>query len=99
MAAPQEDPVIQLHRAQIAAVDREILGALNRRLGLVARLRAHKAARGLAFHDAAQEARVLADLREANAGPLSEEGLEALVGFLLAWTRREVTREDAPPEG
>lgn len=89
MARLTQDPIIQDHRERIAGLDRQILDALNARLTLVLRLKAHKAARGLAFHDPAQEGRVLADLHQANRGPLSGEGLEAIFRFILARIKRE----------
>jgi chorismate mutase len=54
--------MIQELRRQIAENDRRIAAALNARIALVARLKAHKEARGLGFVDAAQEERLLADL-------------------------------------
>lgn len=87
-----EDPIIQSCREQIAGLDRQILEALNNRIQLVERLRIHKAAQGLSFHDAAQEDRLIARLNQANPGPLSEEGLAELFRFILDWTKREVAR-------
>jgi chorismate mutase/prephenate dehydratase len=83
------DPIIESHRAQIAALDRQVLAALNQRIHLVKRLKDHKAAHGLGFHDATQETRVLAQLAQANEGPLSEEGLRAIFALILQWSKRE----------
>ena len=91
MTSLSEDPVIQQHRAQIAALDRTILEALNQRIHLVKRLKDHKAAQGLGFHDAAQEERVLAALAQANPGPLSEEGLRDIFQLIMTWSKREAT--------
>jgi chorismate mutase len=86
------DPVIQQHRAQIATNDLTILRALNARIDLVKRLKDYKATQGLDFLDAAQEERVLAELGQANAGPISDAGLREIYGFILDWTKREVAR-------
>ena len=84
-----QDPIIQQHRAGIAELDRQILEALNARIHLVKRLKEHKEALGLGFHDATQEDRLLSALSQANPGPLSEEGLQAIFKLILAWTKRE----------
>jgi chorismate mutase/prephenate dehydratase len=77
-------------RAQIATADREILQLVNRRLELVREIRAHKEANGLPFVDEGQEERLLTRLREANAGPLSADGVEQLFRELLALVKREL---------
>ena len=92
MTGSNRDPVIQSHREQIAANDLQILQALNLRIDLVKRLRAYKATQGLAFLDAAQEERVLAELSQANAGPMSDTGLREVFAFILDWTKRETLR-------
>ena len=90
MAHPSDDPVIRDYREQIAGLDRQILAAVNARIGLVRLLKAHKEALGRGFHDPDQEARLLADLVRANPGPLSEAGLRAVFGQILAQLKREV---------
>jgi 3-deoxy-7-phosphoheptulonate synthase/chorismate mutase len=77
-------------RAQISALDREVLDALNRRLELVARLKHHKEETGLAFLDPERERQMLAELRAVNVGPLSDEGVEVLLRALLDLTKAEV---------
>ncbi len=89
MADVDQDPVIEACRARIAQLDLAILEAVNARIGLVRRLRAHKASRGLGFRDPAQEARLLEVLARANPGPLSEAGLRDLFGRLLEVVRAE----------
>jgi chorismate mutase len=86
------DPTIRTYRAQIAELDLKLLEALNARIDLVKRLKDHKEARGLGFHDAAQEDRVLAALGRANRGPLSGEGLEAIFRLVLEWSKRDAAR-------
>jgi len=93
VAHSNQDPIIQAHRAQIAELDLRILETLNVRIDLVKRLKQHKEAQGLGFFDAAQEDRLLAALRQANRGPLSDEGLEAIFRLILDWTRHTASRE------
>ncbi len=83
-------------RAQIAALDQEILRALNRRIALVRQLKAHKDTLGLNFHDPDQERRVLAALSQANPGPLSEAGLRAIFETLLHWAKRDAAGGSGP---
>ena len=92
MPSPSPDSVIRTYREQISEIDLEIVKALNGRIKLVKNLKAFKEAQGLSFFDAAQEARVIAILMEANRGPVSNEGLRELYGFILEWTKREVAR-------
>ncbi len=87
-----DDPVIRDYREQIANIDRTILDALNERIRLVKRLKDHKEARGLSFHDPAQEKRVQASLRQANGGPLSEQGLQEIYGLIMEWSKRDAAR-------
>jgi chorismate mutase len=84
------DPFVDELRAQISALDREVLDAFNRRLELVARLKRHKDEHGLAFLDPDRERRMLEELRAANGGPLSDEGVAVLLAALLDLTRREL---------
>jgi chorismate mutase len=86
---PNQDPVVQDFREQIAATDLELLTTVNRRIDLVRRLKEHKAAAGLDFVDRAQEERLIDRLAEANPGPLSEDGLRALYQALLELVKRE----------
>lgn len=94
MTPANTDPALQSFREQIAALDRTILHALNARIALVQQLKDHKERMGLAFYDPAQEAKVLADLAQANPGPISTLGLQELYAFLLDWTKREVAGKD-----
>ena len=69
--------------------------AINKRLELVARLKAYKDSRGFDFVDTAREEWMLQDLLRANRGPLSADGLREIYAEVLALTKREV----APDEG
>ena len=85
------DPVVDELRARISSLDREVLEAFNRRLELVAELKRHKDETGLAFVDPDRERRMLDELRAANSGPLSAEGVTTLLQALLALTKAELT--------
>jgi chorismate mutase / prephenate dehydratase len=82
-------------REQIAAADAEILALVNRRLQLVAEIRALKEAHGIAFVDPGQEERLLARLQELNSGPLSKQGVERLFGEILALVKDELSEPAA----
>ncbi len=77
-------------RDEIAAIDREVLDALNRRLALVRRVNEHKAATGAPAIDARREAELLAELSRANRGPLSEEGVRTAFSALLDVMKQEL---------
>ncbi len=88
------DETITRLREQIAGTDRAILEAVNRRLELVARVRAYKESNGIAFHDPGQEERLLGALADANSGPLSDGGVRELFEAILDLSKREVARGD-----
>ena len=67
------DPFIEERRAQIAALDRSIVEAVNLRLELVSELKRYKESRGIGFVDRRREQRILDEVVRANPGPLSEE--------------------------
>jgi chorismate mutase len=77
-------------RARIAANDRDIVDAVNERLRLVADLWRLKDEHGTDRLDLDRERRLREHLAGANRGPLSAEGLDALVTELLALTKREL---------
>ena len=84
------DAVVVRLREQIAEQDRAVLDAVNARLQLVADLKRHKEREGIDFVDADQEERLLQRLEQANAGPLSRDGVRQLFEEILALTKREV---------
>ena len=94
MSDPNADPVIRSFREQLSDNDLAIVEAINTRLKLVARLKAHKHARGLDFVDHAREEWVLRYLSRANRGPLSDEGLQEIYAAIFDLTKREVTRAE-----
>lgn len=92
MAGLASDPIIQNFREQIAAIDLKLVEALNARIKLVKELKNYKESQGLSFYDAAQEERVITRLCRANPGPISDEGLQELFGYILEWAKREATK-------
>jgi chorismate mutase len=87
----RDDPLAEL-RAQIAANDRAIVDAVNERLRLVTELWRIKETHGNERFDPDRERMLRDELAAANGGPLSAEGLDALVSELLALTKRELDR-------
>jgi prephenate dehydrogenase len=85
-------------RDEIAAIDRELLDGLNRRLGLVQRVAEHKAGTGAAAIDARREAELLQQLADANRGPLSEQGVRSAFSALLDVMKQEVRTRRAAAE-
>lgn len=77
-------------RALVSANDRAIVEAVNERLRLVEELWGVKDEQGADRLDLDREQRLREHLRETNTGPLSPEGLDALVTELLALTKREL---------
>jgi chorismate mutase len=90
----EPDPVIKQFREQISDTDRAIVDALNRRLKLVAQIKAYKESRGLGFVDPEREEWMLQYLTRANQGPLSADGLRELFTVILDLSKREVARGD-----
>jgi chorismate mutase len=87
------DPVIRQFRDQISDNDLKIVDAINKRLKLVAQLRAYKAGAGMDFVDPDREAWMLTYVSRANKGPLSSEGLREIYDHILSLTKAELLRE------
>jgi len=92
------DPTVCRLRDEISDVDRAIIDAVNARLELVARLKRHKASKGIPFLDPDRERQLLDDLVLANRGPLSNDGLREFFCELLDLTKREMTHDGGPAE-
>lgn len=92
MPTGNDDPIVRQFREQIAAIDLEIVAALNRRVALVKQLHAHKAQHGYDFVDPAREEWMRAFVSRANEGPLSDESLIELYSHLVAVSKREAAR-------
>jgi chorismate mutase len=89
-----DDPVLEQLRDQITDTDRAIVAAINKRLELVAEVKAYKESLGIEFLDPAREQWMLDYLLRANQGPLSSEGLRELFATILDLSKREVSRVD-----
>ncbi|MGZ4354618.1 MAG: chorismate mutase [Gaiellaceae bacterium] len=77
-------------RAEVAAADRAILAAVNRRLELVREIKAHKERNGIGFVDPDQERRLIEALQRENPGPLSEARVRELFERILELVKREL---------
>jgi 3-deoxy-7-phosphoheptulonate synthase/chorismate mutase len=91
-----DDSVLHRLREEITERDRTILDAVNARLELAARIKAHKESHGIAFLDPDRERSMLEDLTRANRGPLSADGLRQLFATILDLTKREVSDGGGP---
>ncbi len=90
MTSPADHDRFAALRGEIAANDREVVEAVNKRLRLVAELWRLKDEQGTERLDPDREERLREELRAANDGPLSAAGLDRLVTELLDLTKREL---------
>jgi len=86
------DPVVGSIRDEIAALDVRLLSTINARIRKVAELREYKQQNGIDFLDPDREAWLVAYLKRVNGGPLSDEGVEELIQFVLDLVKREVAK-------
>ena len=80
-------------RAEIEALDRQLLKALNQRLELVAAVRDRKDKAGERWIDPEREAELVQTLVAANHGPLSEHGVRSIFSAVLDVLKQEVAAE------
>ncbi len=92
------DPRLSELREQIAALDRSVLEALNRRLELVRAVAEHKAETGAPAIDAKREAELLHQLTAVNGGPLSEQGVRTVFSAVLDVMKQELRGQTRPAE-
>jgi chorismate mutase len=92
----QHDPVVQRCRAEITETDEAIVAAINRRVGLVAALHAHKRGQGYPMVDPGREALLIEHLRRSNGGPISGDGLERVYRLLLEVCTAEAAQMGTP---
>jgi chorismate mutase / prephenate dehydratase len=90
LTAEVKDPRVESLREQIAALDVEIVDLVNRRLGLVSGLWAHKREHDQPLRSPEREEWLLQHLLDSNTGPLSEAGVKRLQELLLELTRSEL---------
>ena len=86
------DPVVAGLREEIAALDAQLVATINARIKAVDKLHRHKRLHDMPVIDPTREAWLAEHLRSVNAGPLSEHGLQELLGFILGLVKREVAR-------
>jgi chorismate mutase len=86
------DPLLSELRARVAEIDGRLVDAVGERLELVRRIREHKRETGTAFVDPDQERRLVDERQRANAGALSDAGVEELLRAVLDLTKRELER-------
>jgi chorismate mutase len=89
---PPVDTTVASYRDEITALDVRLLSTINARIKAVKALAQYKEERGLAFHDPEREAWLVAYLKRVNSGPISDEGLDELLAFVLALVKDEVAR-------
>jgi chorismate mutase len=77
-------------RDEIAALDVRLLATINARIRKVSELHRWKAENGVDMVDPNREAWLVSYLQGVNRGPLSDEGVEELMQFVLALVKREV---------
>lgn len=85
-----QDYVMRQMRDAILDNDLAIVRLVNKRLGMVAKLRDYKTEHDIPFVDAEREAWMHRYHRSANSGPLSDGGLDQLLDQLLALTKAEI---------
>ncbi len=89
-ADPTTDAALGDLRELLAVNDLALVDLVNRRLDLVDQIKQRKAELGVEFIDPEREAWLLDHLRDANNGPLSDEGLRELLTTVLDLTKREL---------
>ncbi len=89
---PAVDQAVASFRDEITALDVRLVSTINARIKAVQALSEYKQERGLAFLDPEREASLVEYLKRVNGGPISDEGLEELLTFVLALVKKEVTR-------
>lgn len=78
-------------RAEIDAIDDELLRLLNRRAGLAMKVGESKRIAGLSVWDGARERAVIERVRRANTGPLNEQAVVKLFRRIIIESRRVQT--------
>jgi chorismate mutase len=89
---PAVDPVVASYRDEITALDVRLVSTINARIKAVKALAQYKEERGIAFLDPDREAWLVAYLKRVNGGPISDEGLDELLTFVLGLVKDEVAR-------
>jgi chorismate mutase len=88
---PAVDQVVSSFRDEITALDVRLVSTINARIKAVKALSEYKQERGIAFVDPEREAWLVSYLKRVNSGPISDQGLEELLTFVLALVKDEVS--------
>jgi chorismate mutase len=83
-----EQMTIEDWRAEIDAIDDELLRLLNNRASLAVKVGQSKRLTGAALCDPTREQEVIERAREANPGPLDEQAIVELFGCIIRESRR-----------
>jgi chorismate mutase len=86
------DPFVGSIRDEIAALDVRLIATINQRIKKVAELRRYKDEHGIDFVDPEREAWLVNYLKRVNGGPLSDEGVEELITYVLDLVKREMAK-------
>lgn len=86
---------LQRLRAEMDAINRELLAVLQRRAGLVRRIATHKRAAGLPLVDAEREQQMLAELLAAAGDGYEPAALQRILEAVFAASRELV--QQPPP--
>ncbi len=90
---------IEAWRAEIDAVDLELLRLLNRRARLALKVGESKRSAGLALCDREREREVIARVCRANEGPLDERAVALIFRRIIREARRAQAVAQGEPEG
>jgi len=93
MTEPTNDPLLRALRVQIAAADRDLVGAFARRLSVAREITRLKDERDYAFVDPEREKQLLEEWRSSSAGEISDDTLLELFEKVLTLSKRESQRD------
>ena len=92
MSVQPSDADVAKFRDEITALDVRLLSTINERIKQVRALREYKRAQGFDFVDPDREAALVAYLKRVNGGPISDDGLDELLTFVLGLVKRELAQ-------
>src|SRR3989344_6574307 len=79
---------MQRPRKEIDSVDSQIVGLLNKRLGLAIEIGSEKKKKGESVYDPGREEQIISGLKEKNNGPLPSDALELLFREIFSASRK-----------
>lgn len=83
------DPFVGSIRDEIAALDVRLVATINQRIRKVVELHRYKEEHGITVRDPEREAWLVGYLQRVNSGPLSDDGVEELITYVVDLVRRE----------